>query len=128
MAVIVIAVIAGTYGFYLFNKKVPTLHHTKADFELTADDLFNAFDADENAALAKYGDKVLSVSGEVVSVKMDEKQNNITLKADMAMAGGVNCSLNERVENVKVGDTVKIKGRCQGFLLDVILSNCNVDE
>lgn len=114
---------AGT-GYYLFNKKVPTLIDVKADFELTADELFDAFNDDEATAMSKYGGKVLAVTGEVASYKLSDSTSNVTIHAENAILGGVNCSFNTVVVGIKEGDSITIKGRCQGILMDVILNNC----
>lgn len=114
------------YGYHLYSKKVPSLETAKADFQLTADELFDAFENDENAATEKYNDNVVEVTGKVLSVKSEGKQNNIILQAENALGGGVNCSINSPVSGIKKGQEVSIKGRCQGFLMDVIINNCNV--
>lgn len=121
-----IAVIAAvSVALYMYNKKVPTLEDVTPDFVLTADELFDAFDTNETEALKEYENKVIEVKGEVMSVKNSENQSNIILKAEMAMAGGVNCSFNYPQEaNIEKGMVVSIKGRCQGYLLDVVLNNC----
>ncbi len=126
-AIILLGLIGGGIGMYMFNKTVPTLDNAKPDYNLTANELFDAFDADENSAMQKYENAVISVTGEVVSYKSDDNQNIIILKADNAMAGGINCALNDKISNIQVGKTVTIKGRCQGFLIDVVLNNCNVE-
>jgi hypothetical protein len=43
---------------------------------------------------------------------------------------GVNCrfdaSINEKLRRVKTGDTINVKGKCTGFLIDVNLTNCDI--
>lgn len=120
-----LAIIGVSTGFYMFNKKVPGLENAKADFSLTANALFDEFDASELPALNKYEGKILDVTGEVVSVKNKDGQSNIILLAENAMAGGINCSFKSKQTDLKKGDTATIRGRCQGFLMDVVLNNCN---
>lgn len=116
-------------GFYMFNKKVPTLESTTPDFVVTANDLFDEFDTNETEALKKYENKVIEVTGEVISVKNGENDSNIILEAEMAMAGGVNCSFKYAQENeIEKGTVVTIKGQCQGYLMDVVLNNCYLIE
>ncbi|MCC7454718.1 MAG: hypothetical protein IT222_11160 [Crocinitomix sp.] len=122
-------VIGVSIGLYLFNEKVPTLEDTKPDFVISANDLFNEFEADETAALKKYENKVIEVTGKVLSVQSDPKQSTILLEAEMAMAGGVNCSFKYAQEKeIAEGSQVRIKGQCQGFLMDVVLNNCFLME
>lgn len=122
LIILLLLAIGGGVGYYMFTKKVPTLENQKADFELTANQLFDEFDADENAALAKYENKVIDVTGNVVSVKENEGTWNIILEAENAMAGGINCSFSK--DPGKLTDSHTIRGRCQGFLMDVVLNNC----
>jgi len=123
-AIVILGLVGAGVGYYLFTKKVPSLENTKADFALSSDELFDAFEEDESASLAKYEGKVIAVSGSVSRIKLTDSTSNITLFAENAMAGGINCSFNEVVSNIKKGDEVTIKGRCQGFLMDVVLNNC----
>lgn len=127
ISIIILGLIGGSIGLYMFNKKVPTLDKAKADHSLTADELFDAFDTNETTAMEKYENAIISVTGQVVSIKSDDNQNIIILRADNAMAGGINCALNDKISGIQVGETVTIKGRCQGYLMDVVLNNCNVE-
>lgn len=128
LGVLAIGLVAGAYGIYAFNKKVPGLEKTRADYSLTADEIYSAFEMDEAAALEKFDGKVVEVSGTVLSVKTENEQNNIIIAAESAFGGGVNCSLSSPVEGIEKGMTIKIKGRCQGYLMDVVLNNCHVVE
>jgi hypothetical protein len=128
LIIIITALVGGSVGFYLFNKKVAGLEKVKADYTLTATMLYNAFETQEQEASEKYLNKILLVEGTVVKVEIDKKYSSIILKADNALAGGINCSFNHEVESVSKGDIISIKGRCQGFLMDVVLTNCNIEH
>ena len=117
-------IIAATYGFYLYNKKTPSLENTKPDISLTADELYHGFSIDETEATKKYSGKVLQVNGEILSISQSDSISNIILKADNALFGGVNCSFNSLKSLPQKGDNINIKGRCQGYLTSVILNNC----
>jgi len=127
VVVIILAVIGVAVGGYMFNKKVPGLKGVEPDFTMTADELFNSFNDDETTATSQYENKVILVSGEVMSVKTTDSTTNVVLIAENAMAGGVNCSFKSKVESVAKGDEVSIKGKCQGFLMDVVLNNCVIE-
>ena len=125
---VLLALAGGLMAFYMFNKKVPSLENIKSDFALTANELFDAFNLNEEEALLKYENKVLEVTGKIVSIKQGEVSTNIILFAEDAMAGGINCSTTNLVSDISKGQNIKIKGRCQGFLMDVVLNNCIVYE
>lgn len=121
VAVVAVAI----YGWYEFNRTVPTLEDAKADFTLTADELFDAFDGDEDGATAKYVGKVIEVSGTVIATEAKAEGSTVTLEAANAMVGGVNCAFGV-APDVKEGQQVTLKCACQGFLMDVVMNNCNV--
>ena len=127
--ILAILLIGGGTDLYMFNKKVPTLENKTPDFVVDANYLFNAFDMNETEAMSKYENKVIEVTGKVISVKNNESDSNIILEADMAMGGGINCSFKYKQEKeIKEGSIVTIKGQCQGYLMDVILNNCKLTE
>lgn len=123
LAIGFLILIVGSIGYYQFTRKVPTLDNVKADYIITATDLYNGFETDEAAATNKYEGKVIEVSGKIISIMTDGEQNNLILEAENSMMGSVNCSIKEPIEGLKVDDNVVVKGRCQGFLMDVILNN-----
>lgn len=123
--VVLIAVITGEH---FYNMKVPGLNGIEAEYTLTADGLYNAFEEDEAKAMSLYEGKVISVNGEVISIKESENGMNVTLKAEKAMLGGINCSFDDTKMKLSKGENATIKGRCQGFLMDVVLNNCVIDE
>jgi hypothetical protein len=126
LVLLLIVAIGGAVGFYMFNKKVPTLESAQADYSLTANDLFDAYDQDEAAAEQKYANKVIEVSGVVEAAKLNDSIPSLILAAENAMAGGVNCAFSESLEGINPGDSVVVKGRCQGYLMSVILNNCTL--
>ncbi len=128
LTVIILVLAGGGVGFYLFNKKVGGLEKVKADYYLTASMLYDAYETQEQEANAKYLDKILVVKGKVEKIEVDENYSSIILKADNAMTGGVNCSFKHKINGVNKGDVISIKGRCQGFLMDVVLTNCNKED
>jgi hypothetical protein len=124
LGILSLIIVGGGIGYYMFNKKVSTLENTTSDYVIGANDLFNEFDANESEALKKYENKIIEVTGKVISVKNNDNDSNIILEADMAMAGGVNCSFKyKQDEEITKGSIVTIKGQCQGFLMDVVLNN-----
>jgi len=91
---IIVTLLGVVLGLYLFNKKVGGLENVKADYTLSATILYDAFESQEQEANEKYLDKILLVEGTIVKVEIDKKYSTIILKADNALAGGINCSFN----------------------------------
>src|SRR5882672_6749561 len=74
-------------GFYLYNKPVSSTSHKSADLAIRSEDLFNEFAKDEVAANKKYLDKVISISGTVTNIAVEDGLNIITLKTASDMFG-----------------------------------------
>ena len=103
------------------------LHDLKADVSINADSLYAAFEKDEATANQLYLDKVIEVYGTIESIKQTDSISNITLGVNGSFMGAVNCSTKERIE-VSEGSDIKLKGLCQGFLMDVVLNQCVIVE
>lgn len=126
LVILGLIILGGTYGFYLYNKKTPSLENTKPDFTLTAEELYNSFSTNEKDALERYEGKVLQIEGEILSLTQTDSISNIILNSEEALFGAVNCSFNSLKSKHNKNDKITLKGRCQGFLNSVVLNNCVV--
>ncbi len=104
-------------------------HNVEADQPVTtlpATILYNEFLHDETAASKKWAGKVVEVTGMITAVTENGEYISVSLEA--APEGGVNCSfLKKDLDpelNLKKGDSITIKGKCTGFLMDVNLVDC----
>ncbi|MFT4644466.1 MAG: hypothetical protein ACI8ZX_000869 [Planctomycetota bacterium] len=114
------------FGYTQYNKPHRNIAEEKADFSISANELFDEFDADEKKANAKYLDKVIEVTGSIIDIENNLEGNSvIMLEAENAMIGGVLCTLNPG-EELKADSEVTLKCRCTGFLADVVLTECSV--
>lgn len=127
--ILIAAIIVGALVYRTYNKPHRDIATEDLSFSLTADELFDAFEADEAAANALYLDKVVKVTGKVADVTENSAgQAVITITATNAMLGGVSATLQEGgMVNVSEGDAVAVKCRCTGFLMDVVLINCTLE-
>jgi hypothetical protein len=117
-------------GLYLFNLQHKDLKKVKPDFVITAVDLQKAFESNETSANSRFVKKILDVSGTIESVKPGEdKSKNVALKTG-SLLGSVICTFqsDSGVSDLKVGDSIVIRGECSGYLTDVLLNNCSVIE
>jgi len=89
--------------------------------------LYRAYTGNEIAADGEYRGKVLAVSGIVESVGKD-----ITGTPYVALGGPlrVQCMFPHGMENelvgLRPGQSVVIEGKCNGFLIEVLLTNCRL--
>jgi hypothetical protein len=126
--VIILAVIGGLIGLYMYNKKNPDLSKVKADYVLQVSQLVNEFNQDETSASAKYIDKIVEVTGPVASIETtSDSTMNVTL-ADNNQMSGVICTFhgitNPASIEVKEGEIITVRGVCSGMLMDVLLNDC----
>ncbi len=132
IAVLLMIAVAGFTYWYGFMRKEKPIEKMKADFVISADSLFAAFSVSEKAATEKYGGKILLLKSNIVSVEKDGNGNVTVTLVDPMM--GVTCTI-DSLEAVKQkgeiaalteGQSVTIKGRCDGMLTDVKISKCMV--
>lgn len=97
------------------------------DHHLQATQLYQDFNQDEAASNQKYVGKILEVIGTVNRVAPDGDEK-VLLVLDTNADGEVHCQLNASAHTdltkIPIGETIKVKGTCSGFLLDVMLDDC----
>jgi len=126
--VVILGVVGGLIGLYMYNKKSPDLSKAKADFTLNITELVSEFNQDETSASAKYIDKIVEVTGPMSAIEVTgETTMNVTL-ADEGQMSGVICSFQDIANPVSVGinkgETITVRGICSGMLMDVLLIDC----
>ncbi|MCF8256029.1 MAG: OB-fold putative lipoprotein [Flavobacteriales bacterium] len=128
LVLLLLGIVGFAAAYFIYNKPHRDIAAEDAAFNLTADELFDAFEADETAANAIYLDKVVAVTGTVAETSVNNAgQTVITLIAANAMLGGVSATMQEQgALSVPDGAEVTVKCRCTGYLMDVILINCSV--
>jgi len=125
VVLLLVIVIIGV-ALYYYNLKPKDLREVKPDFFLSATELQQAFDLNEADATTKYVNKVVEVTGEILSAKPGEKGSyNIALKTGNE-SSMVNCNFPvlSDPEAFHVGDSITLRGVCSGYLMDVLLNNC----
>jgi hypothetical protein len=128
LILIALAVVAGAGAYwYVFLKPHQDLEKTKPEFTLSSSQLLSEFTGDETAANARYSGKVVEVSGEVVAVQTGEQGTAIILEDELF---GVSVYLDssfvaanqQLTNNTTAGETITIRGKCDGMLNDVVIS------
>ena len=127
-----ILILIGATGIYFwtFRKADTSVSSKKADYELEASELLQRFEENEQLANEKYLGKILVVQGIINDITEDSLNISLHLDADNELSGII-CSFNKAVINpqsVTIGDNVKVKGICTGYLLDVVMNRCSLVE
>jgi hypothetical protein len=123
--------LAAAYGFYLYQKPVGDLVDVPADIHIAPSRLLADFTADEAASNARYLDRIVELTGTIDRLEKGRDALAVYLDADDPM-GYVSCSMDARVlpasHGLAEGKTVTLKGKCTGWLTDVVLTGCVLVE
>jgi len=116
--ILLLVVIAGAAATYMYLYKPSRTAVTEKGIEVTAVHLVKDYQANEEAANAKYLDKTLQVTGTISAIeKSQEGQQIINLSSGDDFTG-VYCTMLKEGP-ATVGQTITIKGFCSGMLSDV---------
>ena len=132
LAVLLLGLIGGGIGYYLWNKPVPSVERQKAAHTLSATELLNAFQQDQSTAQEKYLGQIIAVSGVIDEIIPGEGlRMQVVLETETPMST-VGCVLEEDAEQfikrgLKKGDQVTIKGKCTGAMDDLLGMQVIVD-
>lgn len=113
---------------YMFRKSPDSLRNTKPDYILDPLVLVDEFNKNENTANQKYLDKVIQVEGIIIDIdkSFDEKT---TIYIEGSIFGNVSCLIaNDQLKgiNLELGNSIAVKGKCTGYILDVVLTKCSL--
>ena len=109
-----ILVACGIFGYYMYNKG-PIDVKSSTGVKATPDELYTSYTTDSISAHKKYDDKVLSVKGEVKEITQNSQKQQVILLKTSSSGGYINCTMEESISNVKPGDSVTVKGLCNGI-------------
>lgn len=117
-----VAFLAGLL-IYCYNK--PRNLATETGIPVTATELYSQFTSDQLQANQAYLNKVLQVSGQVLTIKNTPYAGSTVVLYTGDPVCNVSCRLNkkEHMTGVKPGEKITIKGICSGYMSDVVLTN-----
>lgn len=125
---LLLILIGAGIGLKMFFKPHADISKLKTDFKVEASALIVEFEQDENAATAKYSEKILEISGNLVSKnKLSNGTDLLVLQDEMQ---GISCQLDSiwaannqtTIEALETGKTVIVKGICKGYLMEIKVS------
>lgn len=122
-----LGVIGVAVGYYMYNKPVESLENKKPAMEVTAAKIVEDYQANETTANDLYLGKVIQVNGKVGAVTTEEGKKKITIDSGNPMSAII-CEMEDDSEaaNVQAGQDIAVKGKCSGYLSDVILVQAHV--
>ena len=124
LGIIIILLIA---FIVVINLPQASTKNKAANFSMDAKELFSAYSGNEANANAKYNGKVIEVSGKLMDISEDEQGATVLLLDSGDDFGGILCTLDNTPKKMpSIGQELKIKGQCNGILMDVVLSKCHI--
>jgi hypothetical protein len=129
---LLLALVGGSVGYYLFNKPHEDMAVKKSDAQLTAAQLRSNFESNKNKAESDYLTKIIEVSGKIKEVSADTSGTTLLLEAG-SESSAVSCTLDKFSQQKKtifnIGEDVRLKGICIGqTMFDIQLDRCVVLE
>jgi hypothetical protein len=115
----------------MWNKPHKDIAAAKEDFILSATQFYKEYSTDEVASNAKYLEKVIAVEGVLFEIQLENPDEPTvalsTAEPDLTVRCGFKKELLEDVKKLKVGDKIKIKGKCDGMdMFGVVMTQCSL--
>ena len=129
---LIIVIAAAAIVYYLWNK--PAVNVSGADgIKVAATALYKTFSTDSLIAKKEYAQQIVEVTGVVNGTSINQQNQTVVLLNTGVEGGNINCTMEGKAEHIKNGDTVILKGICNGLgqgdadlgiLGDVYLTRC----
>jgi hypothetical protein len=129
----ILGLIGAVLGYkFIYNKPHRDYEKAKAEFSVTADELFYAYYSNRTTAEATYNGKVVELNGELKKIETPGDLTIAVFVMEEGMFGdeGIRCTMlphhSSELGNY-IGKTLTIKGYCTGYNdTDVILEKCSI--
>lgn len=108
---------AGIFVVYVFLKPHRDVTNEKA-IPLTAQALYDAFKTNETEANAKYLNKAIELSGEVLDITTNQEGKTVVNCKTNDPLVVINCTFKTSPGALKAGDNIVFKGICTGYIPD----------
>jgi len=129
LGILVVGIVGAFVAYKIYNKPHLDITEASADITISANNLMQDFSSDENTANTKYLDKIIQVKGVISETKIENEIGIITLKTNDNF-GSILCHLSKeatkKINTLKEGQTITVKGICTGYLMDVILVKAEI--
>ena len=134
LGLIVVAMIALFLVYkFVYNKQHPDYENAEAAFNVTAQELYQAYISDKEVASAKYNGKMIALTGKLSKVETADTLVTAVFVFKHGDFGdeGIRCTMlqkfNVAADKLQPDGEVKVKGYCAGYNeTDIILEKCSI--
>lgn len=117
--VLLLAAGIGSWGWKAYHQTRNQIDVSTTAITVSSAHLYQAYNKDEKSANQQYTNQVVAVSGTVSDIQASQGALSILLDAGTDAAGAINCTMSDTSTQIQKGDSIMIKGRCLGYLMDV---------
>lgn len=126
--IILFAIVFGlAFAWKEYNRTQASTENIDAIIPESAEYVIEEFIKNEQASGAKYNNKAIIFKGTVKSIELNDSVQTVIIGNNL-QESGVICEFEQKasidLKKLKVGDSVRVKGICTGFLMDIILVRC----
>lgn len=118
---------------FVYNKQHPDYENVEATFTLTAQDLYQAYKTNKDAASTKYNGKMIALTGKLSKVETVDSLVTAVFVFNQGDFGdeGIRCTMlrkfNDAAGKLQPDGDFMVKGYCTGYNeTDVILQKCSI--
>lgn len=122
LAVLLLIIGGGLTGYFLLNKPHPKAEDQQATV-VAAQALYTAFTTNEQQANHTYLNKVLEITGTANEVSKNQDGKTVVVLSTDDPLGGIQCTFRD-ANTIAQGQTVTVKGFCNGYTMVVLLNDC----
>ena len=112
---IAILILTAFVGYCIWNKPHLNVKNDNA-IKTTAIALYSGLSKNDTISKSIYLNKVVEVSGVITQVSLNQQHQQIILLKTNVSGGSVNCTMEEKANNIKAGDSIVLKGICSGYI------------
>lgn len=122
-ALLILLVIIAIAFLIFFNLPKSNIKKKDAAFTMNTQMIYNAFNNNEAVANKKYLGKVLEIEGKIIDKSIDRRKAGV-IRLSKSNKSEVMVSLTtdqtSKLNNYNVGDMIKVKAKCNGFIQEVV--------
>ena len=112
---IAIVVTIAIIGYRIWNRPHLNVENATA-IKTTAIGLYSDLSKNDTISKSIYLNKVVEVSGIITQASLNQQHQQIILLKTNVTGGSVNCTMEEKLNNIKAGESITLKGICSGYI------------
>ena len=114
LSLAIVIAIAALVAYKIWNTPHENIKNAVA-IKTNAIALYSTLANDTSHTLKVFFNNVVEVSGKVKRVSTNQQKQQVILLETNVQDGSVNCTMEEKIKNIKAGDSILLKGICMGY-------------